>query len=131
LNWSDRFLQHAKRLASEAKPFALRLGDRALQEVKQIVNLDRWASATTVADRLQAVSWPRASIAGGLITGLIAGGWLGAWLLFWPHGIQAHAPPLPTEQQIEARIEAAKALEAELSPSLAKANATVREEPAR
>lgn len=98
---------------------AFRLGlSKAISEARLTFDRARWATATTWRDRAQAVSWPRASVAAGLA--LVAAGSL--WLVVQPRGIQAHPPRLPTEQEWRANQQAAEAMEAELSPSLAAAN---------
>lgn len=94
--------------------------NRLLVEARQIVDLDRWRTGATWRERVEAVSWPRASIAGGLVTVL----GVGLWLIAMPSGIHAHPPRLPTQVELEAARSAERAMHAELSPALAAANRT-------
>ncbi len=92
--------------------------DELIRQANLLVDRPRWASSLTWRDKVSAVSWPRASVVAGLSL-LTVGSFV--WILL-PHGIQAHPPRLPTEQEWRANQSAAKAMEAELSPALANAN---------
>ena len=87
-------------------------------EARLILDRPSWTAATTLRDRLEAVSWLRASVVVGLTFAVMGS----LWIAFRPRGIQAHPPRLPTEQEWRANREAAKAMEATLSPALAAAN---------
>lgn len=103
----------------EAGAHGIRLGvSKAIREARLTFDSARWTTAMTWRDRVQAVSWPRASVAAGLA--FVAAGSL--WLALQPRGIQAHPPRLPTEQEWRANQAAGEAMEAELSPALAAAN---------
>lgn len=93
-----------------------------LTEVRQIFDLEAFRSANNWSARVEAVSWRRFTVAaGGALAVTLALG-LGLWLV---QPKAAHAPRLPTEQEWRANQAAARAMEAELSPALAQANASV------
>lgn len=123
MNFINQIVDRARDVQASAMPVARRTVDRLVYEARRLVDRDKWATATTLRERMAAVSWPRASIVGAGLTVAV----VGVWFIVQPHGVRAYAPPLPTEQQMQARIDAARALEADLSPALARANETVRE----
>lgn len=82
------------------------------------VDTEEWRTSTTLSEKMKAISWPRASIAGVALALLIGGG---VWMMLQPASIQAHPPRLPTEQEWQA-TQAAEAFEGDLSPALAAAN---------
>ena len=94
-----------------------------LQEARQVLDVDAFRCANDWRGRLDAVSWRRAAVAGGgvMAIGLAVG--LGFWLAQPEFG--GRPPRLPTEQEWRANQAAGRAMEGELSPALAKANASV------
>lgn len=99
-------------------------------EAGRVVDMPRFRAATSWRDRLATVSWPRLGVVTGGLVAIIAG------VSLLPDGrvrpdanpeIRAHAPRLPSEQEWRASQEAARAMEAELSPALAAANQSVTE----
>ena len=92
------------------------------RQLRLVVDFDHWLAAPTWQDRAAAVSWPRASIVGGVAATLA----ISLWLVVNPTKPRPHPPRLPTEQEWSANQAAAVAMEAELSPALASANRSVR-----
>jgi len=94
-----------------------------LSEARQVLDVDAFRSANDWRDRLNSISWKRAAVAGsGVVTLALAAG-LGVWLT--QPEFRAHPPRLPTEQEWRANQSAGRAMDAELSPALASANASV------
>lgn len=121
----EQFSGDARRAFDAAKERLTPIWLLVKSEARKSIDLDRWRSASTVKERLEALSWPRVGATAGGVA-VLAGAII---FLVLPRGPQAYAPPLPTELQLEAKESAMKAAKAELSPSLARANQTVSSEP--
>lgn len=117
----------ARDLVQSVRNSAAAILAKLVNEIGLIVDRDRWAEGATWKDRLSAVSWPRASIAGGVVAVTAAS----LWLIVAPFGLHAHPPRLPTEREWRATETAAKAFEGDLSPALVAANRTATPETAK
>lgn len=87
---------------------------------RRAIDADQWASATTLKDKLSAVSLPHAGAGLTVIGAVVVGG---LFLFGGPRG--PSPPPLPSETARESIRSATRAFEGELSPALAAANAPV------
>jgi len=111
----------ARRGLAAAIEAGRRCSDWLTLQAAALVDRERWDAGRTLADRAQAVSWPRAAVLSGLLT-------VGAatiWFAFQPHGLRAHPPRLPHEREWKASQAAARAFEAGPSPALMAANQSV------
>lgn len=93
------------------------------REAAQILDLNKFQTATDWRGRFDAVSWRRVAIGAGSVTALGVAVGVGLWLM--QPEFRSHPPRLPTEQEWRANQAAGQAMEAKLSPALAKANASV------
>ncbi|MBJ7484083.1 hypothetical protein [Brevundimonas sp.] len=87
---------------------------RVRLEIAKTVDLDQFHRARVLAERAQAVSWPRAGLATGVVVATIS---LGIWAIVHPRPLGV-AGPLPTDREIEPRIAAMNSAKAQPPASL-------------
>jgi len=102
---------------------AVAAADWLLHESRQVLDIDAFRAASDWRSRLSSISWRRVAVAGGGLGALALAVGLGVWLM--QPEFRAHPPRLPTEQEWRANQAAGRAMDAELSPALASANASV------
>lgn len=112
-----------RRIWRQTASRAVAAAEWLLGEARQILDIDAFRSANDWRGRLDSVSWRRAAVAGGSVMAIGLAVGLGLWLA--QPEFAGRPPRLPTEEEWRANQAAGRAMEAELSPALAKANASV------